>query len=177
MKYVRKIRGVKMLCRLQKNDKWLRFFWKWQTEEVCHCTTTGPGRFAATTAACRRTPLRQVPQFCGIPSCDGTRHDRIGRRPGGVDIPGRGWHSVSGRHPRHIMKNILSLCVALTVVALSVRGADAPKDKTADELWQSIQSLEQAPQPRDRAELLERMGQLHTTLLEFERRFPGDARA
>jgi hypothetical protein len=26
VKYIRKIRGVKMLCRLQKNDKWLRFF-------------------------------------------------------------------------------------------------------------------------------------------------------
>ncbi len=74
------------------------------------------------------------------------------------------------------MKNILSLGVALTVLALSVHGADLPAAKTADELWQSIQNLEQEPAPRDRAEYLERMGQVHSALLEFERRFPGDAR-
>ena len=74
------------------------------------------------------------------------------------------------------MKNILSLCVALTVVALSVRGADSPKDKSADEVWQSIQKMEQAPPPRDRAELLERMGQLHNALLGFEQQYPADPR-
>jgi thiol-disulfide isomerase/thioredoxin len=74
------------------------------------------------------------------------------------------------------MKNILSLCVALTVVALSVRGADSPKDKSADALWQSIQTLEQVAPPRDRAHVLDRMSQLHTALLTFERSFPSDPR-
>jgi len=75
-----------------------------------------------------------------------------------------------------MMKNILSFCVALTVLGLSVRGADLPAEKTADEAWQAIQAAEQEPRPRDRAEYLERLAQLHSALLDFERRFPGDAR-
>jgi thiol-disulfide isomerase/thioredoxin len=74
------------------------------------------------------------------------------------------------------MKNLLSLCVALTVLAQSARGADAPVAKTADELWQSIQTMQQTPPPRDRTQILERMGQLHGALVEFEQRFPSDTR-
>ena len=93
-----------------------------------------------------------------------------------VDIAGRRWHGESGLHAAYIMKNILSLGVALTVLALSARGSDAPAEKSADELWQTIQTLEQVAPPRDRAHIIERMGQLHTALLTFERNFPSDPR-
>jgi thiol-disulfide isomerase/thioredoxin len=73
------------------------------------------------------------------------------------------------------MKDLLSLCFALTVLAVSVRGADAPGAKTADELWQSIQTMQQTP-PKDRAQILERLDQLHSALAEFERLFPSDPR-
>ncbi len=73
------------------------------------------------------------------------------------------------------MKNFLSFCVALTVLVQSVRGADAPAAKTADELWQSIQTMQQMP-PKDRAGILERMGQLQSAVAEFEQRFPSDPR-
>ena len=127
--------------------------------------------------------LRQVPQFCGIPSYDGTQHDRMGRGPAGVDIEARRWHSVSGLGPSYIMKNILLLCVALTMVALSARGADSSakqnvttNNAAADELWQSIQKMGQEPASSDRAAYLERIGQLYGALLEFETRFPSDPR-
>ena len=94
----------------------------------------------------------------------------------GVDIALRRWHSVSGLQQRHIMKNILSLCVALTALALSVRGADSSKDKSADELWQAIQKAEQAPRPHDRAGYLERLSELHGVLLGFEQQYPADPR-
>ena len=76
----------------------------------------------------------------------------------------------------HIMKNILSLFVVSTLLALSVRGADLPADKSADELWKSIKKMEQEPPPQDRAGFLERAGQLYSALSEFERRYPADPR-
>src|ERR1017187_2424185 len=103
--------------------------------------------------------------------------------PAGVDIEARRWHSVSGLGPSYIMKNILLLCVALTVVALSARGADSSakqnvttNNAAADELWQSIQKMGQEPASSDRAVYLERIGQLYGALLEFETRFPSDPR-
>ena len=99
----------------------------------------------------------------------------MGKGPAGVDIELWRWHSVSGGCLLNRMKNFLSFCVALTVLTQVVRGADAPVAKTADELWQSIQTMQQTP-PRDRAQILERLDQLHSALAEFERRFPGDPR-
>ena len=74
------------------------------------------------------------------------------------------------------LKNILSLCLALTVLAQSVRGADAPVAKTADELWQSIQKKEQKQLPSDRAQIGERLEQLRDALLGFEQQYPADPR-
>src|ERR1035441_7967177 len=120
--------------------------------------------------------LRQASAVAFRAMADQKQHDRMGKRPAGVDIAGRGGHSVSGLHPRHIMKNILSLCVALTVLALSARGADTPKDKGADELWQTIQLMQRASPPQDRSEYPGRLRQWQSVLLEFEHRFPTDPR-
>jgi len=92
-----------------------------------------------------------------------------------VDFGAWQWHSVSGGRLLNIMKRLLLLCVGLMVLAQAVRGADAPAAKTADELWQSIQTMQQTP-PGDRAQILERLDQLHGALAEFERRFPSDPR-
>src|SRR5580704_17131420 len=78
--------------------------------------------------------------------------------------------------PMNSMKNLLSLCVALTVLAQVVRGADAPAGKTADELWQSIQTMQQEQLPSDRAQISERLGQLRDALLGFEQQYPSDPR-
>ena len=74
------------------------------------------------------------------------------------------------------MKNILSLFLGLAVLALSVCGADAPPDKSADELWQSIQKAEEAPLPHGRAQYAEQLNNLRGLVLGFENRFPGDPR-
>jgi len=74
------------------------------------------------------------------------------------------------------MKKIFLFCVALSLVMASARGADSPKDGSADELWQAIQKVEHGPAPRDRGELSERLGQLRVALLGFEQQYPGDPR-
>src|SRR5207302_6555083 len=51
-----------------------------------------------------------------------------------------------------------------------------PAEKTADEAWQAIDAGEQEPRHRDRAGYLERLAQLHSAMLEFEHRYPGDSR-
>jgi thiol-disulfide isomerase/thioredoxin len=72
------------------------------------------------------------------------------------------------------MKNLLSLFVASILLTLSVRGAT--NNIAADELWQSIQKIEEEPEPHDRAEFVERAGHLYSALLEFERLYPADPR-
>jgi thiol-disulfide isomerase/thioredoxin len=74
------------------------------------------------------------------------------------------------------MRRILFLVLITCLPVWSARGEDLSQYKTADELWGYLQTLENTPTARDRAEYVQQMGILRTALLEFETRFGDDPR-
>jgi thiol-disulfide isomerase/thioredoxin len=68
------------------------------------------------------------------------------------------------------------LAVTLMSFAVSVRGEDLSPPKTADELWQQIQELEQQKPVGDHAQYVGQLEGLRAAMLEFENRFPHDPR-
>jgi thiol-disulfide isomerase/thioredoxin len=74
------------------------------------------------------------------------------------------------------MRRTILLTVTLLSFAVSVRSEDLPPHKTADELWQHIQELEQQSPVRDHAQYVRQLESLRAAMLEFENRFPRDPR-
>ena len=72
-------------------------------------------------------------------------------------------------------RNIL-VAATLLLLAAAVRGEDLSQYKTADELWQHLQELEQQPPVRDHAQYVGQLEGLRAAMLEFENRFPRDPR-
>jgi thiol-disulfide isomerase/thioredoxin len=72
-------------------------------------------------------------------------------------------------------RNIL-LTVTLLLFVVSVRSEDLSRYKTADELWQHIQELEQQGRGDDRAQYVAQLEGLRAAMLGFERLFPRDPR-
>jgi thiol-disulfide isomerase/thioredoxin len=72
-------------------------------------------------------------------------------------------------------RNIL-LAVTLLSFAVSVRGEDFSQYKTADELLQRIEQLEQQAPAPDRTDHVVQLESLRAAMLEFENRFPRDPR-
>jgi thiol-disulfide isomerase/thioredoxin len=72
-------------------------------------------------------------------------------------------------------RNVL-LAVTLLSFAVSVRGEDLSRYKTADELWQHIQELKQPGPVSDHAQYVGQLEGLRAAMLEFESRFPRDPR-
>ena len=66
--------------------------------------------------------------------------------------------------------------MALTALALSVRGADVSEFKTADELWSHIEQTLRDASPANRVMFVGQLEELRTGSLEFEKRYPSDAR-
>ena len=62
------------------------------------------------------------------------------------------------------------------MLAAPVRGEDLSQFKTADDLWQHINSLESQIDRRDRVQLSRQVEDLRSALLEFEARYPTDPR-
>ncbi len=85
------------------------------------------------------------------------------------------WHHAVG-FSTLLMKRILSLVVALTALALPVRGADFSRFKTADELWQHIQEAQDNISPRDQTNFRQQLGNLREAAVEFEKRYDTDPR-
>jgi len=56
------------------------------------------------------------------------------------------------------------------------RGEDLSPYKTADDLWDHLQTLEKTPPSNDRAQYVQQLGSLRSALLEFETRFGTDPR-
>lgn len=66
--------------------------------------------------------------------------------------------------------------MALVALALPVRGADLSEFKTADELWGHIETTMHETSPGDRVKFVGQLEELRTGSLEFEKRYPADAR-
>jgi thiol-disulfide isomerase/thioredoxin len=74
------------------------------------------------------------------------------------------------------MKSILSVLMAVMALALPVRGADLSEFKTADELWNHIQSILHEGSPANRVKFVSQVEELRAGALEFERRYPAEPR-
>ncbi|HUJ11473.1 MAG TPA: TlpA disulfide reductase family protein [Verrucomicrobiae bacterium] len=74
------------------------------------------------------------------------------------------------------MRWFLSLFVCLTALALPVQGTDLPEFKTADDLWGHIQKTLHDISTANRVTYVVDLEELRTSSLEFERRYPTDAR-
>ncbi len=74
------------------------------------------------------------------------------------------------------MRRILFL-ILITVAPIGlVRGEDLSQYKTADELWNHLQTLENTPPVNDRVQYIQQLRNLGGALLEFETRFGNDPR-
>ncbi|MGO9528656.1 MAG: TlpA family protein disulfide reductase [Verrucomicrobiia bacterium] len=74
------------------------------------------------------------------------------------------------------MRRILFLILITLALIGPARGEDLSQYKTADELWNHLQTLENTPPVNDRAQYLQQLGSLQSALLEFETRFGSDPR-
>jgi len=74
------------------------------------------------------------------------------------------------------MRRYILLAVTLLSFAVSVRGEDLSQYKTADELMQHLEQLEQQAPAPDRVEHIRQLEGLRAAMLEFENRFPRDPR-
>jgi thiol-disulfide isomerase/thioredoxin len=74
------------------------------------------------------------------------------------------------------MRRILFLILITLLPIWPVRGKDLSQYKTADELWAHLQTLENTPLAEDRAQCIQQLGILRSTMLEFETRFGDDPR-
>jgi thiol-disulfide isomerase/thioredoxin/cell fate (sporulation/competence/biofilm development) regulator YlbF (YheA/YmcA/DUF963 family) len=74
-------------------------------------------------------------------------------------------------------RTFISLLLAVTVWGVgSARGDDATSTNAADELWGTIQKLEEIPRTLEQARVLEQLENLRGAMLEFDTRFPNDPR-
>jgi thiol-disulfide isomerase/thioredoxin len=74
------------------------------------------------------------------------------------------------------MRRILFLILITSLPIWPIRGEDLSAYKTADELWNHLQTLENTRPANDRARYLQQLGDLRGALLEFETRFGNDPR-
>jgi thiol-disulfide isomerase/thioredoxin len=74
------------------------------------------------------------------------------------------------------MRRIFFLFLGTLLLAWPVRGEDWSQYKTADEFWNHLQTLENAPSASDRAQYVQQLENLRSVLLEFETRFGTDPR-
>ena len=72
------------------------------------------------------------------------------------------------------MRRILILITFLPIGLAC--GEDLSQYKTADELWNHLETLENTPPVNDRAQYIQQLGNLRGALLEFETRFGNDPR-
>jgi thiol-disulfide isomerase/thioredoxin len=72
------------------------------------------------------------------------------------------------------MKNLLSLFMAIVLLALPVRGADLAEFKSADELWRHIQQMMDELSTATRIKFVGQLEELRTATLEFEHRYADD---
>jgi len=74
------------------------------------------------------------------------------------------------------MKFIAALLVVLGTIGSSVRAADLSQFKTADELWEFIQSTVHGISPADRVAYVVKLEELRSGALAFEQHYPSDPR-
>ncbi len=74
------------------------------------------------------------------------------------------------------MRRILFLILITSLPIGLARGEDLSQYKTADELWNHLETLENTPPVNDRAQYIQQLGNLRSALLEFETRFGSDPR-
>ena len=74
------------------------------------------------------------------------------------------------------MKLILSFLTVLAVAVMPAPGADFSQFKTADDLWQQVETAEKNVSSRDRETLRRQLGNLRETAVEFGKRYQTDPR-